>query len=242
MNDKPKGKIKTRFSDMEKSGQRTEWVCPHGIGHHRGVHGCDGCCADEPEMSKTTDDRQKLTDEIILGVDIGVCDHSTTAQNDKHITEKEAANLVDANEPSFPAGGSKINIHHGNVSHAGDETCKHCDETRANFRDFEIKAVMEKLDRDHPTPAQDGDKEWWNVQVESLGEIPGRPYIKDVIRGIIREAESRAIERTLAEAREVVVGMKVVGVPNGLSDRYPRSSAYNQACDDIACALEAKNK
>jgi hypothetical protein len=27
----------------------TEAVCPHGIGHHKGVHGCDGCCNQAPE-------------------------------------------------------------------------------------------------------------------------------------------------------------------------------------------------
>lgn len=51
-------KIQTRFSDMESSGRRTEWICDHGIGHHRGVHGCDGCCAHAPrqEWEQTTED------------------------------------------------------------------------------------------------------------------------------------------------------------------------------------------
>lgn len=22
-----------------------EWLCPHGVGHEKGTHGCDGCCA-----------------------------------------------------------------------------------------------------------------------------------------------------------------------------------------------------
>ena len=26
-----------------------EAICPHGIGHHKGVHGCDGCCEDAPK-------------------------------------------------------------------------------------------------------------------------------------------------------------------------------------------------
>lgn len=26
-----------------------EAFCEHGTGHHKGVHGCDGCCADWPE-------------------------------------------------------------------------------------------------------------------------------------------------------------------------------------------------
>lgn len=24
-----------------------ELLCPHGIGHDMGVHGCDGCCSDK---------------------------------------------------------------------------------------------------------------------------------------------------------------------------------------------------
>lgn len=30
------------------SGVFVEAVCPHGVGHHKGVHGCDGCCANPP--------------------------------------------------------------------------------------------------------------------------------------------------------------------------------------------------
>ena len=26
-----------------------EAICEHGIGHHNGVHGCDGCCSDMPK-------------------------------------------------------------------------------------------------------------------------------------------------------------------------------------------------
>lgn len=31
-----------------------EAICPHGVGHHKGVHGCDvvdgkGCCANAPK-------------------------------------------------------------------------------------------------------------------------------------------------------------------------------------------------
>lgn len=35
-----------------------EAICSHGIGHHKGVHGCDGCCADAPEeiWNKVTED------------------------------------------------------------------------------------------------------------------------------------------------------------------------------------------
>ncbi len=31
------------------SGIFVEAICTHGIGHHNGVHGCDGCCADAPD-------------------------------------------------------------------------------------------------------------------------------------------------------------------------------------------------
>ena len=27
-------------------GYSDEWLCPHGIGHEMGTHGCDGCCSD----------------------------------------------------------------------------------------------------------------------------------------------------------------------------------------------------
>lgn len=38
--------------DMHR-GVFVEAICEHGIGHHNGVHGCDGCCSDMPkEMSK----------------------------------------------------------------------------------------------------------------------------------------------------------------------------------------------
>lgn len=33
--------------DMHNAGF-VEALCPHGIGHHMGVHGCDGCCAHAP--------------------------------------------------------------------------------------------------------------------------------------------------------------------------------------------------
>lgn len=34
--------------DMHKN-PFTEAICPHGVGHHKGVHGCDGCCAFWPK-------------------------------------------------------------------------------------------------------------------------------------------------------------------------------------------------
>lgn len=30
-------------------GRFVEAICPHGVGHHVGVHGCDGCCAHPPK-------------------------------------------------------------------------------------------------------------------------------------------------------------------------------------------------
>ncbi len=35
-----------------------EAICPHGIGHHKGVHGCDGCCKNPPKemWDKVTQD------------------------------------------------------------------------------------------------------------------------------------------------------------------------------------------
>lgn len=36
------------FRDMHGSGF-VEASCFHGIGHHRGVHGCDGCCSTCPK-------------------------------------------------------------------------------------------------------------------------------------------------------------------------------------------------
>lgn len=36
-----------------------EAICPHGIGHHKGVHGCDGCCKSAPRdiWEKVTEDK-----------------------------------------------------------------------------------------------------------------------------------------------------------------------------------------
>lgn len=47
--------IRKRFSDI-RSGGLVEAICPHGIGHHRGVHGChmkdgtlESCCSTCPK-------------------------------------------------------------------------------------------------------------------------------------------------------------------------------------------------
>lgn len=35
------------YRDMHNAGF-VEAICPHGVGHHKGIHGCDGCCANAP--------------------------------------------------------------------------------------------------------------------------------------------------------------------------------------------------
>jgi hypothetical protein len=37
-----------RFSHIRDNGL-IEAICAHGIGHHKGIHGCDGCCANWPK-------------------------------------------------------------------------------------------------------------------------------------------------------------------------------------------------
>lgn len=36
-----------------------EAICVHGVGHHKGIHGCDGCCADWPKevSDRVTEDK-----------------------------------------------------------------------------------------------------------------------------------------------------------------------------------------
>lgn len=41
-------KIEKRWSDIREDGL-IEAICAHGVGHHNGVHGCDGCCANMPK-------------------------------------------------------------------------------------------------------------------------------------------------------------------------------------------------
>jgi hypothetical protein len=36
--------------DMHR-GSFAEAICPHGVGHHKGIHGCDGCCANPSGIS-----------------------------------------------------------------------------------------------------------------------------------------------------------------------------------------------
>lgn len=54
INQKYKWKLVYTKSDFAKN----EAICPHGIGHHKGIHGCDGCCQKCPKKiwDKVTDD------------------------------------------------------------------------------------------------------------------------------------------------------------------------------------------
>ncbi len=31
----------------DEAGFSEEYLCEHGIGHEKGVHGCDGCCSSD---------------------------------------------------------------------------------------------------------------------------------------------------------------------------------------------------
>lgn len=52
--------LNPRFSDIRPDGF-VEVLCEHGIGHHKGVHGCDGCCADVPDhiWEQVTNDKSE---------------------------------------------------------------------------------------------------------------------------------------------------------------------------------------
>ena len=48
---------KTTKRILDIRGKMEEWNCDHGVGHHQGVHGCDGCCSkkeNEEVMKKTS--------------------------------------------------------------------------------------------------------------------------------------------------------------------------------------------
>ena len=42
-------KLLTQHGRDIHAGVFTEAICSHGVGHHKGVHGCDGCCKDLPK-------------------------------------------------------------------------------------------------------------------------------------------------------------------------------------------------
>lgn len=45
------------YRDMHAPGF-TEWICKHGVGHHKGIHGCCSCCLNAPKelWDKVTQD------------------------------------------------------------------------------------------------------------------------------------------------------------------------------------------
>jgi len=46
------------YRDMHDAGF-VEAICAHGVGHHKGIHGCDGCCRTWPKeiSDKVTEDK-----------------------------------------------------------------------------------------------------------------------------------------------------------------------------------------
>ena len=42
-------KLSSQIGRDMYNGVFVEAICEHGIGHHWGVHGCDGCCANWPK-------------------------------------------------------------------------------------------------------------------------------------------------------------------------------------------------
>jgi hypothetical protein len=40
---KIKWRLSKAFRDIHDN-PFTEAICEHGVGHHKGIHGCDGCC------------------------------------------------------------------------------------------------------------------------------------------------------------------------------------------------------
>lgn len=54
----PKWRLSRQAGRDLHPGRFVEAICPHGVGHHRGIHGCDGCCSTDPAglMDQTTKD------------------------------------------------------------------------------------------------------------------------------------------------------------------------------------------
>lgn len=51
-------KLSEQYGRDMHSSPFFEAICEHGVGHHKGVHGCDGCCDTWPKeiSSKVTKD------------------------------------------------------------------------------------------------------------------------------------------------------------------------------------------
>jgi len=52
-------KLIKRFSDI-RSEELIEAICKHGVGHHTGIHGCDGCCREMPKKLQCKVTREKV--------------------------------------------------------------------------------------------------------------------------------------------------------------------------------------
>ena len=46
---KPEWNLLEQFDRDMHPGRFVEAICFHGVGHHKGRHGCDGCCGRCPE-------------------------------------------------------------------------------------------------------------------------------------------------------------------------------------------------
>lgn len=79
----PKGFEWTRrHSDIK--GWIDELICPHGIGHDRGVHGCDGCC------SEVFAPKKNLRQEIK-----GLLEYATTSGENLDYAVNSILDLID---------------------------------------------------------------------------------------------------------------------------------------------------
>lgn len=46
MNEENKGwDLSVQYGRDMHPGRFVEAICEHGVGHHKGIHGCCGCCA-----------------------------------------------------------------------------------------------------------------------------------------------------------------------------------------------------
>lgn len=52
-------KVPVQYGRDMHCGAFVEAICAHGVGHHKGVHGCDGCCSNcPPEIwNQVTEDK-----------------------------------------------------------------------------------------------------------------------------------------------------------------------------------------
>lgn len=48
MNKSKTWQLSKQFGRDMHNSPFVEAICEHGVGHHKGVHGCDGCCSTWP--------------------------------------------------------------------------------------------------------------------------------------------------------------------------------------------------